>query len=526
MVLTLREVLDLPAVSRGRPRVRAGSSRLDTPVRWVHVSELANVAGTLSGGDLVLSIGVVLAEPDTDMHGYVESLRTSGAAGLIVELGRHVQRLPDVLVQAARAHELPLVELQESVRFVEITQTVHAQAINDQYERLRASHRAHRLLGSLGIKGAPTDEILDRCAQLTGRPVVFEDLGHRAMVTGGELPVEDLLRDWSSRSRQVPADTGSTVGGPEGWLSAPVGPSRSPWGRLVVPTRVDVDDAEDVQLVLQLTAEAVTVASLVSETDTEELATAKLIRDLLGGHAADPATIRARALALGFATDGSIGVAVVRGSRGDQGAGAALVAAVSRAARSIQRAALVGRVRDRMVAVLFDCASPSDACDLPEDLAELLGDGVAAAIGAGSRPTGWADLAAVLTEAEHVATVAPDSPSGAQPNVRYSRDLGLRSLVWRFRDDSRLLSFVEDQLGPVLALHASKREEMLRVLDTFLRHNGVVTGFARDMHLSRAAAYGRIRSLEARLKLDLTDPEVRTALHIALIAHRLANRVS
>ncbi|TDC95450.1 PucR family transcriptional regulator [Saccharopolyspora aridisoli] len=526
MALTLREVLDLPAVSRGRPRVRAGSGRLETPVRWVHVSELPNVAGTLSGGDLVLSIGVVLAEPDTDLRAYVESLRSSGAAGLVVELGRHVQRLPDTLVQAARAQELPLVELQESVRFVEITQTVHAQVVNDQYERLRASYEAHRLLGSLGIEGAPTDEILHRCAQLTGRPVVLEDLAHRAMASAGELPVQDVLRDWSSRSRQVPTGPASTVSGPERWLSTPVGPRKRHWGRLVVPTRVDADEAEDVQLVLELTAEAVTVAGLVADTDTEGLAATKLIRDVLSGHAADAATIRARALALGFATEGSMSVTVVRGNGRGQTADAALVTAVTRAARSVQRAALVGRIREQMVAVLFDCTSSSDAFELPEELADALSDDAAAAIGAGSEPAGWADLAAVLTEAEHVATVAPGVPPGARPTVNRSRDLGLRSLLWQLREDSRLLSFVESKLGPVLALREDKREEVLRVLDAYLRHNGVMAEFARDIHLSRAAAYGRIRSIEQLLQLDLTDPEERTATHVALIAHRQANRSS
>ncbi|MBK1789128.1 PucR family transcriptional regulator ligand-binding domain-containing protein, partial [Prauserella cavernicola] len=101
MRLTVREVLELPEVSRGRPRVRAGSDALDGEVRWVHVSELADVAGTLSGGELVLSIGVVLAEPDTDFRAYVASLHASGAAALLVELGRHVSELPEGLVQAA-----------------------------------------------------------------------------------------------------------------------------------------------------------------------------------------------------------------------------------------------------------------------------------------------------------------------------------------------------------------------------------------------------------------------------------------
>lgn len=280
--LTVRDVLDLPAVTRGRPRVRAGSDALDTQVRWVHVSELEDVAGTLSGGELLLSIGVVLAEQGQDFGGYVASLCRSGAAALFVELGRHVQTLPHELIQAARAHRFPLVELQEPVRFVEITETVHARIVNAQYERLDLSHRAHRVLGSLGIEGASTEEILRRFVDLAGRPVVLEDQLHRVIAFEGDLPTEDILRDWASRSRQVPAGSGTTHGGPEKWISTPVGPRRRRWGRLVVPTRIHGDAAGDVQLILERAADAVTIAQLVASgaEGLESVAAAKLLREI------------------------------------------------------------------------------------------------------------------------------------------------------------------------------------------------------------------------------------------------------
>ena len=75
MYPTLAEVLDLPVRKQAAPRMRAGSAGLDVPVRWVHVSEQRNPAGTLSGGELVLSIGVAAADPGTD----VAALRDAGA---------------------------------------------------------------------------------------------------------------------------------------------------------------------------------------------------------------------------------------------------------------------------------------------------------------------------------------------------------------------------------------------------------------------------------------------------------------
>ncbi|GAA1195771.1 PucR family transcriptional regulator [Pseudonocardia alaniniphila] len=512
----------MPAVARGIPKVRSGSDALDTEVRWVHVSELANVAGTLSGGELILSIGIVLAEPGTDLAAYVDSLRDSGAAGLAVELGRHVERLPDALVQAARAHGFPVIELHAPVRFVEITETVHAQVVNAQFERLSFSHRAHRALGTLGVEGASAEEILGRCVDLISRPVVLEDLAHRVIAFDGDVPAEDILRDWSSRSRQVPVGPETTYGGPEQWISTPVGPRRRRWGRLVVPTRIGRAHFDDVRFVLERAAEAVTITHLVANTaeGTEGAAAAKLIQDVLSGHAADPVVVRARARALGFATSGPIAVVMARGPGADDDPDRDLVDGVTKAAKAVQRSALVGRVRPQMVAVLFDCPLPESAQRLPERLVEKLGDGLVAALAAGQPAQSWRDLPMSLTEAEHVATVAPAVPGTTRPGVVRARDLGIRSLLWQIRDDSRLHSFIESRLGPVLALRSDKREETLHLLEAYLQENGVMVPFARRVHLGRTAAYARVRSLERLLQSNLSDSEERTSVHVALIAYR------
>ena len=137
MYPTLAEVLELPVLRAAAPRVRAGSAGVDVRVRWVHVSEQRNPAGTLSGGELVLSIGVAVADPANDPVAYVAALRDAGAVGLVVELGQHVRTLPTALVQAARAAAFPLVELARAVRYVEVTEVVHARIVNSQYARMR-----------------------------------------------------------------------------------------------------------------------------------------------------------------------------------------------------------------------------------------------------------------------------------------------------------------------------------------------------------------------------------------------------
>lgn len=181
MHLTLRDVLELPVMAAGAPVVRSAADAVDVPVRSVHVSELSDVAGTLTSDVLVLSIGRAFTEPGFDAVAYVRSLRDAGAIGLVVEPGQHLKSLPDALVQAARAARFPLVELRSTVRFIEVTEIVHARIVNAHYERLRLAERAHEAFSTVGSASQAPDAVLAHAADLIGLPVVLEDRTHRAL---------------------------------------------------------------------------------------------------------------------------------------------------------------------------------------------------------------------------------------------------------------------------------------------------------------------------------------------------------
>lgn len=65
MIPTVRDVIGLPVVQAGDPEV-VSAENLDCPVRWVHVSDMPDLAGLLHGGELVLTTGAGLAEAPDD----------------------------------------------------------------------------------------------------------------------------------------------------------------------------------------------------------------------------------------------------------------------------------------------------------------------------------------------------------------------------------------------------------------------------------------------------------------------------
>lgn len=501
---TLREVLELPVLAAGSPIVRAAASGIGVPVHSVHVSELRNVAGTLTGNVLVLSVGLPMTEPGFDAPAYVRSLRDAGAIGLVVELGQHLTSLPDALVQAARATGFPLVELRRMVRFLEVTQTIHARIVNGNYERLRLAEHAHEAFG-IGATPATTDAVLTRAAELTGLPVVLEDLAHRALAFAGGGSTESVLRDWTARSRLVPARPHTTWGGPERWMCTPVGPPMQRWGRLVVPVRCDTQLG--LTIVLERAAEALTITRLV-ERDAlavELEAQSGLLYDLLHGAVTGEGSLQARAKALGLHTAAFYAALVCHAAGPDR----AVLEATVAACRTAGKAGVAGVLAPGRIGVALPCSSQDEERTLLQRVADAVPAHLVKAFGAGTPVRRLSELPTSFSEAIHAAEVAGEAPLVDQARVHRVGDLGARGLLWWLREHPRLHEFTEDQLRPLLTLPEAQREAGLATLRVFVRTGSTMTAFAKAMNLSRPAAYSRIRTIERILDIDISNPDTR-----------------
>ncbi|MCW3840854.1 PucR family transcriptional regulator ligand-binding domain-containing protein, partial [Micromonospora yasonensis] len=236
MFPTVREVLALVPVRHGAPRLVAGDAGLDRPVRWVHVAEVPDIATLLGGGELVLTTGIGLPADDAGLRAFIGDLADVGVSGLVVELGRrYVSGVPRVMAAAAERRGLPLVELRRATPFVRITEAVHALIVDAQLTELRATEEIHQRFTELSVEGAEPAEVVRQAAELSGCPVVLENLSRQVLAydPAGES-AELLLDGWEQHSRRI-RPTGRTAYDPDsGWLVTTVGARGQDWGRLLL----------------------------------------------------------------------------------------------------------------------------------------------------------------------------------------------------------------------------------------------------------------------------------------------------
>ena len=539
MLPTVADLLDLDVLRRGSPRVVTGPDGLAAQVRWVHVLELADAAHLLRGGELVLTTGVALPAEPVLLARYAAELAAAGVSALAVELGRrYVEALPTALVRAAADSGLTLIAFEHEVPFVEITEAVHAMIIDAQLAELRASERLHEVFTELSVAGASPDEVVRQAAILAGRPVILADLSHRVLACEpGRADPARLLAGFARRSRSLRATGRTAFDEASGWLYTPAGARGEDWGRVILVCDGPPRDADTV--LIERAATTLALGRLLTRhaESLDRQAHRTLITGLISQALTDPAEAAVRSRALGVPVDGRQLIAVVfrlRDPSGTLGVSAhARVLDVADAAAAACRAeripSLVGTLDDARAGAMLSLSPRADADRALGSLAARLSDWDGLIIGVGTAAGSIRDVRRSFLEATQVADVAaerPDGwglagsglagPDGSQPTFYRLADLRLRGLLHLLRDDPRVQTFVERELGPLLA--AEPDTALLGVLAAYLAAGGNKAEAAKQAHLARPTFYERLRRIERILGTDLGSAESRTSLHVALLA--------
>lgn len=540
MQLTIRQILDLPVLRAGAPEVIGGdAAALDQPVRWVHVSDLPDLSNLLEGGELVLTTGQALADPQVGDQ-YLPRLAAAGAVAVIVELGLHISEIPDSAL-APDPLPLPLIVLHRTVRFVEVTEEVHRRIVADQYAEVDYARRVHEAFTALSMRRATVDDIVAATSDMLNTPVVLEDLNRQVMAFAARTtPTPELLRDWDRRSRLAPTTDSEEPGA---WLIRAVGPYRQEWGRLIAPGLSAPD--ERAAMTVERAAQALALHHMAEQgrTSLELRAQSGLVDDLRHGRVSDEAEATSRAHALGLRPALTYIPMTVR-PRETHAADQVLIQqrrvstldALVHAVRADGHTVLTSTREDGQIDLLLalqrNVRAPRDSQDtllarvctqMRRAITRVRGV-TECFIGVGPESSRLIDAADGLVESVYVAEVAAGMPIGGgtaadRPFYRAS-DVRLRGLIALIRSDPRAQAFAETELRGVLEHRANRGEQgaqMFELLRVFLECGGNKSEVAKRLHLSRPTLYSRLATLQRLLGADLDSAESRTSLHVAML---------
>ncbi|MEU7282671.1 PucR family transcriptional regulator [Streptomyces sp. NPDC045431] len=512
MPLTLASLVQHSAL---KLTVRAGEDRLDTPVRWAHVSELADPVPYMEGGELLLVTAMKLDAGNREAMGrYVKRLADAGVVGLGFAVGVNYDQIPDALLEAAREADLPLLEVPRRTPFLAISKAVSAALAADQYRAVTAGFEAQREMTRAALAEGPAAVVARLASHVDGWAALYDASGQ----------VLAAAPDWAARRaarltadverlRERSAPASAVVGGTDDRVELQsLGTGRRVRGALAVGTGAPLGTAERYAVHSAIALLTLTTERSRSLQAAEQRLGAAVLRMMLAGQ---PDHARAVAGDLyGGILDAPFRLLIAEpaGDR-DPGAEPALTTLAetleTAAARTGETVLTVPEGEERLVVLAADGGAVAAACDA---YAEKEAEEAGLVIGL-SAPTGPTAAASAYKQAEQALSVARRRGRALVEH----EELAAGSVLPLLADDA-VRAFADGLLRALHEHDATGRGDLVASLRAWLSRHGQWDAAAADLGVHRHTLRYRMRRVEEILGRSLDDPDARMELWLALKA--------
>lgn len=497
MALTLAELLALPALTAADPQLVSGDPKRD--VRWVHTSEIFDIATLLKGGEALLTSGLgLVAASDARLRTYARSLIEIDVGALLFEVGRTFSEIPTIIADELRDSRVALVRLDGVVPFIDITESAHRLILDAESLTLRASDQATRRLMDVLVKGGGVSAVLSALDDLTGAPAAFIDAEGREVAASGPVPS-------NARELERPVEV---FGERRGVIRSAAA--------VTADHRVVIDRGA--------AAIALELARSGSTMPTRRYAHEQLLHSVLHDDL-NTADLESRAGALGVVVDRRTELVAVLCA---PGAGRSVDDAYVQLVDAVPRVfgpAVIGRV-GQSIAIIATIATSVDQTALRSKLAAATAGPASLFryVTVGRRAADWAGASASLQEAIDGAVFAPLLGS-IEPLL--AEDTALFRLLREIEKSGALDDFITRQLGPVLDADARRGSDLLRTLAELFRAGGSRSAAAQALGVRRQTLYDRLRRIEELLGAAVvSDPLRAVTVHVAILGWSMVTRTA
>jgi purine catabolism regulator len=520
-MLTVRNLVDEMGL-----QLLTGEDAAEAPVRWVHISELPDPTPWLSGGEIILTTGLQLTSSKRQRD-FARLLADHHVAGVGFGIGIEHEKVPEPLLEEARAAALPLFEIPYELPFIAITEKAFGRLVNEQYEVLQRGISIHKRLERLVLEERGLDELVGAVSAAIGGSVMVldargEPLAERTFRRKLSEPAVEAVRarirdrgagagrgptgdfapehaEIAGRALVLPVSTRGR-GAPQAWLfAARDAGSLGDFERLILQQAATVVALELMRQRVMRDTERRLAGDVLAQALTGRLAESEIESRLR------PFGIGEQAAVLVFQCDDpAAGEADLELALGELGVGA-LVAC-----------------REQLLCAVIDASRQLDPVDVAGSLRKVLVDGHGGehVRAAASRVAATGMVRRSFHEAR-CALEATALSNGAAPDVASHEDLGAFRLLLAVQDDEALRVYTDSVLGPLEDGGGEYGDELLRSLEAFIEQNGQWEKAARQLYCHRHTLRYRIKRIEELTGRDMKSARDRIELWLALRAREL-----
>jgi purine catabolism regulator len=168
----------------------SGGDYLDREVTSALVSELTSPGDWLRGGELLMTVGLLLPMTMDDCRAYLTECANAGVAAVALGLGHGLphEECPEALRVAAMEVDVPLLMVPDETPFIAVTKWVFETIAAQERQELQAAMEINRHLTAVATSAAPLQALLSAWSEASDTPCVVCDGGGRLMAATSGTP--------------------------------------------------------------------------------------------------------------------------------------------------------------------------------------------------------------------------------------------------------------------------------------------------------------------------------------------------
>ncbi|KIL74757.1 PucR family transcriptional regulator [Bacillus badius] len=538
--LTVREILERPHFCEAK--VIAGSKGLDRFVEWVHILELDHDSLFINGNELILTPNIFFNNNRNPYLTYLEELIEQKATALCIAAGQDT--IPDDVLEFAEKNSFPLIVVEKTVKFVDITMDLHTLIVNRQAKALLELESFSKELSNLSLQSKSINHILQAFHRLLSAQIIYYP------VTGSPICFPQIKQPEHQQYLKQLSDhfNNNSITATYG-LQISLGTKRNIFyqpivtmGQVLAYVGVVLDkrDTDDF-LIRSLDYTATAIAhSLLRQLFLEERNLenqALLLDDLLNNRIQSEELMRTK---LGIFSNDTHNFSYYCGviqwgipkSNLHYEERDSLLQGLSIVTRTVISRnflhPIILTMGNRLYFLIYQAqAEHKNLLPIQERIKTTVNqirDSLSTLLKDGRFLIGMSKPKHMLThgyeafqEAKQVIEVAQITEPATNP---FYENIGVFRVLLNMKDNQTIHSLIQDYLGKVLQHDQQYGAELLKTLRTYLNNNGSKQDTAKQLYIHRQTVNYRIEKLKELLG-DFMNPDHRICIEIALRAYDL-----
>ncbi|AFM39873.1 sugar diacid utilization regulator [Desulfosporosinus acidiphilus SJ4] len=184
MEITVEKLLKLESLRTSQ--VVAGVQGLRNTVKGVTIMEAPDIVDWLAGGELLLTSLYSTLGGKVNYREFIQNLAAKGVSALAIKIRRFVDKIPSEILETADEVDLPIIELEGNVRYVDIMYPAMEMLFNKQVIELKYYKEIQERFTALALQCEGLAKITKTLAELIENPVSIFDNQKKCLHTTDE----------------------------------------------------------------------------------------------------------------------------------------------------------------------------------------------------------------------------------------------------------------------------------------------------------------------------------------------------